>query len=222
MPQKKARTKDRAVRTAEIEAAAKGVFFQKGFLTATVQEIADRANVSKGTIYLYYKGKDDLCVSLMMPSLEELGRLLEKFEKELDAGRYRNSGEFMMGFCATLMRYYEYDPDGIRIYQGFQLGNLFSVLSKETLKLLNRTGKRNFAIARRLFSKASDLGFLPKLDAIKTVDAVWAMFLGVVQIEENKLRWTKKNHLADTLEYGLRVFLLGLEKQPKARAPKIA
>jgi len=39
---------------------AKAVFAERGYQQATLEEIAQRAGMSKATIYLYYKNKDDL------------------------------------------------------------------------------------------------------------------------------------------------------------------
>jgi len=47
-------------RPGEICAAALGVFTEKGFAAAKLDEIARRAGVSKGTLYLYFKDKDEL------------------------------------------------------------------------------------------------------------------------------------------------------------------
>ncbi len=47
-------------RPREICAAALEVFAEKGFAAARLDEIARRAGVSKGTLYLYFKDKDDL------------------------------------------------------------------------------------------------------------------------------------------------------------------
>jgi AcrR family transcriptional regulator len=47
-------------RPREISAAALEVFAEKGFAAARVEEIARRAGVSKGTLYLYFKDKEDL------------------------------------------------------------------------------------------------------------------------------------------------------------------
>jgi len=44
--------------------AAKTIFAEKGFYKATVAEIAKRAGVSEGTIYEYYKNKNDLLFSI--------------------------------------------------------------------------------------------------------------------------------------------------------------
>ena len=50
----------RAERPGEIVAAALEVFAEKGFAAAKLDEIAKRAGVSKGALYLYYETKEDL------------------------------------------------------------------------------------------------------------------------------------------------------------------
>src|SRR5690349_15980293 len=47
-------------RPREICAAALDVFAEKGFAAAKLDEIARRAGVSKGTLYLYFEDKEDL------------------------------------------------------------------------------------------------------------------------------------------------------------------
>jgi AcrR family transcriptional regulator len=47
-------------RPREICAAALAVFSEKGFAAAKLDEIAKRAGVSKGTLYLYFKDKEEL------------------------------------------------------------------------------------------------------------------------------------------------------------------
>ena len=47
-------------RPGEICAAALAVFAEKGFAAAKLDEIARRAGVSKGTLYLYFKDKEEL------------------------------------------------------------------------------------------------------------------------------------------------------------------
>ena len=55
--------KDRGKHDQIIEAAVK-VFAKKGFYNAKVSEIARETRVADGTIYLYFKKKDDILISL--------------------------------------------------------------------------------------------------------------------------------------------------------------
>ena len=49
-----------AARPDELVAAALAVFGERGFRATTLEEVAARAGVSKGTVYLYFASKDDL------------------------------------------------------------------------------------------------------------------------------------------------------------------
>jgi AcrR family transcriptional regulator len=51
-------------RRAQILEAAATVFAEKGYQRATVREIAARAGVAPGTIYLYFKNKSDLLLAI--------------------------------------------------------------------------------------------------------------------------------------------------------------
>jgi AcrR family transcriptional regulator len=50
----------KAARPAEIVAAGLQVFVERGFAAARLEEVARRAGVTKGTVYLYFKNKEAL------------------------------------------------------------------------------------------------------------------------------------------------------------------
>jgi AcrR family transcriptional regulator len=54
---------------ARIRSAARQVFYDKGFFPASVEEIAVQAGVSRATIYLYYRSKDEMLLDLMRQDL---------------------------------------------------------------------------------------------------------------------------------------------------------
>jgi TetR/AcrR family fatty acid metabolism transcriptional regulator len=59
--------------------AALKIFSRKGFYKSKVSEIADEAGVADGTIYLYFKNKDDLLICIFEEKIAELiARLREK------------------------------------------------------------------------------------------------------------------------------------------------
>ncbi len=68
--ERKEREKER--RREEILDAAQRVFVEKGLTTATVDDIAMAAELSKGTLYLYFESKEDIYVALMMRGLRLL------------------------------------------------------------------------------------------------------------------------------------------------------
>ena len=54
------RVREKEARRVSILNAAEEVFFEKGFESATMDEVAERAELSKGLLYVYYGNKDDL------------------------------------------------------------------------------------------------------------------------------------------------------------------
>jgi AcrR family transcriptional regulator len=70
-------------RPGEIVQAALDLFVEKGFSSTKMDEIAKRAGVTKGTVYLYFPSKDDLfravVEEMMGPNLEMGERLVAEF-----------------------------------------------------------------------------------------------------------------------------------------------
>src|SRR5215475_5317937 len=59
-----------------ILSAAERIFARHGFFAARVSEIAKEAGVADGTIYLYFKSKDDLLISLFERRMKQVNELL--------------------------------------------------------------------------------------------------------------------------------------------------
>lgn len=71
-----ARSRRKQARPAELLAAALDTFREKGFAATRMEDIAARAGVSKGTIYLYYPSKQAVFEALVRESiLPNLARL---------------------------------------------------------------------------------------------------------------------------------------------------
>ncbi|MGH6905850.1 MAG: TetR/AcrR family transcriptional regulator [Geminicoccaceae bacterium] len=68
----------------EILAAALESFAERGFAATRLEDVAARAGISKGTLYLYFKGKEDLFKALVreavLPNIERVEALSATFE----------------------------------------------------------------------------------------------------------------------------------------------
>ncbi len=60
--------------------AARKVFAKHGFYNSKISDIAKEAKVADGTIYLYFKNKDEILISLFE---EEFPKIVEKAKKSL-------------------------------------------------------------------------------------------------------------------------------------------
>lgn len=72
------KARQREARTELILEAALAVFAAKGYHSASMDEIAARVGIAKGTIYLHFAGKEELVGAL-------LGRELKAFRAEVEA-----------------------------------------------------------------------------------------------------------------------------------------
>ena len=76
-------------RPQEITAAAFAAFAEKGFTATKVEEVARRAGVSKGLLYLYFKTKEELFKavirSVVAPRVDELTRTLDSSDLGAEA-----------------------------------------------------------------------------------------------------------------------------------------
>ena len=64
----------------QIMNAAEEVFTQKGFDEARMDDIAEETGLSKGTLYLYYKSKNDLIIAILDRIFQREFRDLEKLD----------------------------------------------------------------------------------------------------------------------------------------------
>ena len=65
-------------RREEILFAAERKFSQNGFFKTNMAEIAEAAQFAMGTVYRFFKSKEDIYISLVEAKVEELLRLLEE------------------------------------------------------------------------------------------------------------------------------------------------
>lgn len=68
----------------EILAAALATFAERGFARTRLEDVAARAGISKGTLYLYFKGKEELFEAVvratLLPNLARIEVLAATFE----------------------------------------------------------------------------------------------------------------------------------------------
>ncbi len=107
--------REKEQRREEILAAARDVFFRKGLIPSTMDEIAEKAELSKATLYLYYKSKEELYAALALRGVEIL-------EKELRsvAERHLPPIATLLCFLTTLDEFFEKERDYFRLFSFFQ------------------------------------------------------------------------------------------------------
>ncbi|WP_291011735.1 TetR/AcrR family transcriptional regulator [Hydrogenophaga sp.] len=91
-PQRRERRKE--ARPGELLAAALALFVEKGFAATRVEEVAARAGVSKGTLFLYFPSKEELFKALVRHTIS--GRFTE-WNEELN--HFTGSNASLVRYC---------------------------------------------------------------------------------------------------------------------------
>jgi AcrR family transcriptional regulator len=205
---RKRKMREKNLRIESILEAAKKVFFSKGYTKATMDEIALEAEISKPTIYQYFKSKDDLFFSLMLPVVEEIGERLAKIVQNLEEGRYNNGNKLIHDMLEGLWNSYAMAPDVFRIIQLFQQTGLVQELNPEIRSSLNDKGSYNFKLARQIIETGIAQNLLKKTDPYQYVDVFWGLFVGIVQLEDIKSQGRADNrYLKPTLKLAEKILI---------------
>jgi len=94
-----------------LEAAVK-VFARHGFYQSTVAEIAKEAGVADGTIYLYFKNKDDIMVQFFSYRTRQV---FDRFQAEVDRGG--SSFDKLRNLIRRHLAEFQRDRDMAIVYQ---------------------------------------------------------------------------------------------------------
>ncbi|MGD8740296.1 MAG: TetR/AcrR family transcriptional regulator [Desulfobacterales bacterium] len=96
----------------QILEAAVRVFASQGFHQSTVAQIAKEAGVADGTIYLYFKNKDDILVQFFSFRAKQV---FESFREEVD--RAETSSDKLRNLVRRHLAEFQRDRDGAVVYQ---------------------------------------------------------------------------------------------------------
>ncbi len=77
MARKEQSQRDKDRRISDIIIASKVIFFEKGYVNTTMQDIAEKSELSRRTIYLYFKSKEDISYYILKEALSSLLRIAQ-------------------------------------------------------------------------------------------------------------------------------------------------
>ena len=200
--------KEKQTRINQITGSAGFVFSQKGYEKATMDEIAKRAQISKATIYLYFKTKEDLFYELFREKLNELSKNLIKIRKKNE-----DPEEMVRSIVRYSFEFYSKYPDIYQLISRFKAAEANKVLSADKVTHLEEIMSLNLKQVAMAIEKGIKKGIFKEMDP--TVGAVifWNMFLGVLQYQENRLELGKNDYRKSTLEASVDCLLLGMIKR---------
>ncbi len=207
IPERKEREKE--ARKEEILDAAEKVFFEKGLPLATMDEIASIAELGKGTLYLYYKSKEDLYLAVMMRGSE---RLYQLFSEATSTGEptlklIRNLGDAYYEFFKTQRNYF-------RMFYFFENQGMHKQVSEDMKSRCYQNDQKIWGIVIGLIRNAVEEGIFRKdINPEQTAVILWSNSNGLMrQMDRMDTYWRDAMHvdLEDTLRKANSFVLQGM------------
>ena len=205
--ERKQREKER--RRQEILSAAREVFSKKGFNSATMEEIASKAELSPGTLYLYFKNKEELHTSLSIDILAYLGSEISKVV-ELDISVEDKIERFRDVFIDV----YDYDSSILTNLFHLQSGETLHNLSDEVMKELKKYSTRAHRAIVAVVTEGIEKGLFVQEHPVALADVLWATYSGVVLwVDSKRLLNDEKDFVKPTLKIAFDMIIKGLKKE---------
>ncbi|MBW1778005.1 MAG: helix-turn-helix transcriptional regulator [Deltaproteobacteria bacterium] len=199
--------RERERRRQQIMVAARRVFSAKGLEKSTMEDIAKEAELSPGTLYLYFRNKDELFASLSLRMLQFLNIRLEELEQK----RTLSVEKKFHVLKKALYDVYDFDP--------LVLINMFHLQSSETLKNLSdeliqeikTLSRKSLRSMAHVFEEGIKEKRFIERHPTAMADSLWALFSGIVLWEESKkIIDDNKNYLKPTLDLAFEIFWRGV------------
>ena len=204
--ERKEREKER--RRQQIIVAAKRIFSKKGLSKTTMEDIAKESELSPGTLYLYFKNKEELYASLSLRILQFLSIRVSQVIKEHGEG----PSEKLDRLIEAMYEVYEFDPMVIINMFHLQSSETLKNLSPELLAEIKILSKKALGHIAGIFKEGIEQGVFIDRHPTALADIFWSLFSGVILWEASKNVINKdKDYLKSTLAVAFDLFCRGLK-----------
>ena len=201
--------RERERRRQQIIVAAKRVFSAKGFTKATMEDIAKEAELSPGTLYLYFKNKDALYASLSLRILQYLNIRLEHLTEDKD----RDPKDIFSELRDAFQDVYEFDTQIVVNMCHLQSNETLKNLSPQLLYEIQDLSGRAIGVISNLIHEGIDQDKFIDYNPVAVADIIWSLFTGLVLWEDSKkMLDEKKDFLKETLHLAFDVIGRGMMK----------
>ncbi len=174
------RAKEREGRRSAILASAREVFFAKGFMNATVGEIAASASLAKGTLYLYFTSKEEMYCALTDEGMELLKKDLMKA-----LSRPMRPDRVLSELVKAYHGFYKKRPEYFRIMFLSAQPDVRSKVPNETLEASVGKARECLGGVAEIIQKGIGSGLFKKVDPWIVANTIWAMINGVIMAYED-------------------------------------
>jgi AcrR family transcriptional regulator len=202
------RKKEKENRRNTILRAARRLFFDRGFKSVTVDNIAAKSEVSKGSIYLCFESKEEIYAQILISDNIALYERIKNF-----SATEASASQLLLEFARIYVDYFLNDNELFRILMTFMMQTSQMNLVEKQKDELIRSTNQNIIIISEIIQKGIDSGeFSPISDIRQMQNGIWGMLNGIISLylfTGNPKKRAERIH--STVRDSLNVFIAGLK-----------
>ncbi len=206
MEEKRKKRKENRKNT--ILTAARGLFFDRGFKDVTIDNIAAKSEVSKGSIYLCFESKEEIYAQILISDNIALYERIKNF-----SAKEATASQLLLEFARIYVDYFLNDNELFRILMTFMMQTSQMNLVEKKKDELIRSTNQNIIIISEIIQKGIDSGEFSPIGNIRQMqNAIWGMLNGIISLyifTGNPTKRTERIHSA--VRNSLNIFINGLK-----------
>lgn len=184
---------ERDIRMKDIIDAAEKVFFTKGFSNATMDDVAEEAEFSKRTLYVYFRSKEQLYFEIMLRGYKLLNCI---YEQRLEKSPLKTGIEKIKLLGKTLIDFNNDYPKYFKAIMDYENGDMdFNNNDDKSIQECYREGEKLFSFLKDAISEGINEGtILDDIDVDNTSLILWSSIVGVMHTSGKKEKYLIHYH----------------------------
>jgi len=201
------RNREKERRRETILKAARRDFMKKGFKAVTVDSIAQRAQLSKGAIYLYFKSKEEIYAQVLIRDIEKFHDHVADIFHGGDS-----ASEVLIRFARIYTDFFLNERELFRILMAFMVQPNSLNISEQINDHIIRNTNKTIGVIERIFQYGIERDEFPGCRDIRQCrNALWGLLNGIIALHLFTGREeTREERIRSTISGGLDIFLRGL------------
>ncbi len=169
---------ERAEHRNAILRAAKSCFCETGYNNTTMRQVAQAADMSLGSLYYYFKSKDEIYIALYDTALDFLNDAME-------AALTTSVPNIQSRITVLCFDYFEFSKNHNDYFQILTQGNKGDIGDVVIPEEVSSKGNKIIQKISKVIAQGVEEGVVKPCDTYKTTVAMWAMIDGLLMLHEN-------------------------------------
>ena len=202
---KERRKREKNERRKQILDAARALLFEKGIKDAAIGRIAKKAELGVGTIYFYYKSKEEIFAALQQEGLAILTENIRKIcqtEKNPVLRLKKIAGAYLL-FSKEHKNYFD--------IINYFLSSPDQMFPPEIKSGIDLQGSKTLALVARAIETLTFSGDYRTVDTKRQAVMFWGMLHGLLQIRKLESTVLEGEDYDDFFDYCVQSFIDGLK-----------